>query len=104
VEELCVRPAFCPELQLEIVVEKNIWLSKLSSDSTLYHKVAERPDILSFFFYTFVDVAWIVRSYGNFAVLLRLVIVFRLAGKQKMKIQLTLILCKRFLVLNKIFY
>src|SRR3990167_9296430 len=41
-EELCDRPAFCPELRLAINVGKKSGLSKLSSDSTLYCKVAAR--------------------------------------------------------------
>jgi hypothetical protein len=45
-EELCVRLAFCPELQLVIVVGKKIYRAlKLSSGSTLHHKVAERRGI-----------------------------------------------------------
>ena len=47
-EELCVRLAFCPELHLAIDVEKISGLSKLSSDSTLHRKVAERRGILLF--------------------------------------------------------
>jgi hypothetical protein len=46
VEKLCVRPAFCPELQLVTVIGKN---RELSPDSSLYRKIAERRGILSFF-------------------------------------------------------
>ncbi len=37
-EESCIRAGFCPELQLVLVVWRNIGLSKLSLDSILYRK------------------------------------------------------------------